>query len=281
MSENRDSISACLVVHNEGAVIRKCLDSIKGFVDEIIIVHDGVCEDNTLEIAREFTDKIYVREHAGMMEAHLVFAFQKAIGKWLFRIDADEFIDSTDFDEIKNTIKDKATNGVVFNWEMWDGKKTITFPGLQKMCLVRKESFHYCGIPHENGTVDGNIKKINVYLHHRPAYNNIAWSSFMRKAKKWTSVHAKYFFPESVTIECFNDNSKKWISHAAFVRNHLYFYILFDPIKMALGQLKNGLWRSFNGIQVVMERYIYYLMLYIEIYKISKNLKVTNNVYGK
>lgn len=45
------SISACLVVRNEEAVIERCLESLAGVVDEIVLVHDGECEDRTLEIA--------------------------------------------------------------------------------------------------------------------------------------------------------------------------------------------------------------------------------------
>ena len=48
MQNDRQTISACLVVYNEEKVIRQCLDSIKGFVDEIILVHDGQCTDKTL-----------------------------------------------------------------------------------------------------------------------------------------------------------------------------------------------------------------------------------------
>jgi hypothetical protein len=34
-----------------------------------------------------------------------------------------------------------------------------------------------------------------------------------------------------------------------------------------VGQLKNGLWKSRYGLQVVCERYVYYVMLYWAIYR--------------
>lgn len=272
MSESKGKISVCVVVYNEEAVIEQCLKSIKGLADEIIIVHDGECKDNTLTIARKYTDKIFVREHVGMMEAHLVFALKQAHGEWVLRIDADEFIDQIDFQKIKKAIGEDATDGIIFKWEMWDGEKTIIFPGLQKMCLVRREHFHYCGIPHENGTVDGKVSKLDVFLHHRPTYNNISWSNFLRKSNKWIPVHASYYFPEKILFECFNNNAEEWKKHAGLVRKYLWLFLLLDPVKMVLGQLKNGLWKSKYGIMVVMERYIYFVRLYLEIYKIKKNL---------
>ena len=45
------TISACVVAHNEEAVIERCLASLDGVVDEIIFVHDGECRDRSLEIA--------------------------------------------------------------------------------------------------------------------------------------------------------------------------------------------------------------------------------------
>ena len=44
----KNTISACLVVHNEEKLIGRCLESIKNLVDEIIVVHDGPCQDKTL-----------------------------------------------------------------------------------------------------------------------------------------------------------------------------------------------------------------------------------------
>ena len=45
------SISACIVARNEEALIDRCLDSLDGVVDEVVLVHSGPCEDRTIEIA--------------------------------------------------------------------------------------------------------------------------------------------------------------------------------------------------------------------------------------
>src|SRR5579862_5338849 len=86
------SISACLVVRNEEAVIERCLHSLAGVVDEIVLIHDGECTDRTLEIAERFGARITVADHAGGNEPHLPFAFALATGEWLLRLDADEFL---------------------------------------------------------------------------------------------------------------------------------------------------------------------------------------------
>ena len=52
------TISLCMIVKNEEKVLARCLESAKGFADEIIIVDTG-SQDRTKEIARAYTEKIY------------------------------------------------------------------------------------------------------------------------------------------------------------------------------------------------------------------------------
>ena len=49
--------SLCMIVKNEEAVLKDCLDSLQALMDEIIIVDTG-STDRTKEIAAQYTDKI-------------------------------------------------------------------------------------------------------------------------------------------------------------------------------------------------------------------------------
>ena len=51
-------ISATIITLNEEENIEKCLQSLKGFADEIIIVDSG-STDKTVEIAEKFKSKIF------------------------------------------------------------------------------------------------------------------------------------------------------------------------------------------------------------------------------
>lgn len=271
--EDSNKISACLVVYNEEGVIERCLESIKDLVNEIIIVHDGECLDKTLEIAKRYTDKIYVRPREGMMEAHLVFAYKQAVNDWVLRIDADEFINKSDHAIIKEKIADDSTDALILQWEMWNGKSAVHFNGLEKMCFYRKSRYHYCGIPHESGAVDGHVEKITEFLHHQPRYNNISWHSFVGKKNKWVQVHAKYFFSNLVDIHCYNTDSNRWWANVEKIKKHLIISMLFQPLKMMLGQLKNGLWKSWTGINIALQQYVYYFSLYWQVWKMNRKLK--------
>ena len=52
------TISLCMIVKNEEMHLARCLDSIAGLVDEIIIVDTGSV-DRTVEIASGYTSKVF------------------------------------------------------------------------------------------------------------------------------------------------------------------------------------------------------------------------------
>lgn len=276
MKNNIGMISVCLVVYNEEKIIERCLDSIKDLADEIILVHDGECTDRTLEIARKYTDKIFIRLHKGDSSMHRVFTYNEASGQWIFQIDADEYIDKESqikIKELASKYADTNVNGFKFQWEMWDGKKAYRVKGFQKECFFKKDHFHYLAITHGWAYIDGIIKDSGLVLHHRPEYSNLAWRASFRKTKKWTSIHAQFYFPDLVVYEGFNIKPDKWISFTEKVRQRALFYLVFEPTKMLFGQLKNGLYTSIVGWKAALQHSIYYLILYWKVWRLKKKLK--------
>ena len=277
MDSGSKKISACLVVYNEEKVIRQCLNSIKDLVDEIIVVHDGECFDKTLEIVKEYTDNIFTREHVGIAEPHRTFALLQASGDWILQIDGDEYLDKVDHVRIREIVANcpSGVDGYIFKWEMWNGRRAIQLKGIQKMCLFRKKNFGFQGIPQEAGHVKGKVMKVDIYIHHRPLYNNVSWRHFWRKAKKWVPIHAKYYFPELVRYECFNTSVDCWLNYANRVTAHPLLYLIFYPLKTSLAQFRNGLWSSWVGINLVGQMYVYYFCLHwqILIIKIKVNFQ--------
>ena len=265
-------ISACLVVYNEEKVIERCLRSIAGLADEIIVVHDGPCEDKTLEIAKKFTDKIYIRPHIGIAEPHRVFSFETASNPWIFQIDADEFVDTRSHDEIRALTDNENIIGYYFKWELWDGKGPVYFKGLQKLALFQKDKVRFQGLPQKDVETDGGKLKTDIVLHHQPLYENISWKTARDKRKYWLRAHVPYFFPELVTYYCYRTTIDSWIEYTRKVRKYPWVYIIWYPIKNCLGQLKNGLWTSRIGINIALQQYFYYVTLYSQVRKMHRKL---------
>lgn len=82
-------ISLCMIVKNEEKNIRRCLDSAKDYVDEIIIVDSG-STDSTMEIAKEYGAKIIEIDWEYDFGAARNVGLSHATGDWIIALDADE-----------------------------------------------------------------------------------------------------------------------------------------------------------------------------------------------
>ncbi len=90
----RPLLSACMIVRNEEANLRRCLASLSGLVDEIALVDTG-STDGTLEIAREAGARVIRDEWRNDFSFHRNQSIELATGKWCLIIDADEEVVET------------------------------------------------------------------------------------------------------------------------------------------------------------------------------------------
>ncbi len=99
-------LSVIIIAKNEGSNIRRCLESVR-FADEIIVLDSGSTDD-TLSIAREYTDKVVLTDWQGY-GIQKQRALERATGKWVLNVDADESISVALKESILDSIrKDEA-----------------------------------------------------------------------------------------------------------------------------------------------------------------------------
>jgi len=204
-------ISACLIVHNEEYCIRRCLSSLVGVVDEILVFYDGPCTDITLDIAKdEFGAKVESLDFYGAMEKHQSYVFSQASGDWILAIDADEFLS----DDLKNSLRDLVSNHSVsaysFIWPLWDGKRQLTTSWPRKTSLFRKDKIEFLGVVHYRAKINGLVQNTNYVLSHRPEYNNFTCKVFKTKWNKWAKIQAKEFKQDFSLVPKFNYTGDDW-----------------------------------------------------------------------
>jgi len=86
------TISLCMIVKNEENCLEKCLGSLKGLVDEMIVVDTG-STDRTKEISNAFGAKVYDFKWTGDFSEARNFSFSKATCDYIYSADADEELD--------------------------------------------------------------------------------------------------------------------------------------------------------------------------------------------
>ncbi|OAT80850.1 glycosyltransferase [Desulfotomaculum copahuensis] len=85
-------ITLVMIVRDEEATLPRCLESVKGAVDEIVIVDTG-SKDRTVETACRYTPGVYHYPWDGDFAAARNFALARANGGWILSLDADEELD--------------------------------------------------------------------------------------------------------------------------------------------------------------------------------------------
>ncbi|WP_206880060.1 glycosyltransferase family 2 protein [Alicyclobacillus mali (ex Roth et al. 2021)] len=88
-------LSACLIVKNESLTLARCLRSLEGLADEIIVVDTG-SSDNTVQIARDHGAKVFHYNWNGDFAAARNESLKHASGKYILVIDADEYFEPND-----------------------------------------------------------------------------------------------------------------------------------------------------------------------------------------
>ena len=95
------TISAAMIVKNEEAILKRCLDSLSGIYDELVIVDTG-STDNTRNIALKYTDRVYDFEWCDDFSAARNYAFSKCNMDYVYTADADEVLDDVNRERFLN-----------------------------------------------------------------------------------------------------------------------------------------------------------------------------------
>jgi len=97
-------LTLCMIVKNEELALPSCLSSVKGVVDEIVVLDTG-SSDRTPEIAKEFGARVYDFEWCHDFSAARNEALKYVQGKWVLVLDADEVLVPETVPTLKQAIK--------------------------------------------------------------------------------------------------------------------------------------------------------------------------------
>jgi glycosyltransferase involved in cell wall biosynthesis len=137
-------LSVVIVVKNEERRISRCLDSAK-WADEIIVVDDQ-STDRTAEIARQYTDKVYIRK-MDIQGKHRNWAYSQARNTWILSLDADEVVSPELRNEITKVLRtNPRENGFTIPRRNYIGDYWVKFGGWYpspQLKLFKKDKFRF------------------------------------------------------------------------------------------------------------------------------------------
>jgi glycosyltransferase involved in cell wall biosynthesis len=154
------SLSLCMIVKNEEENLRRCLDSVKDIVDEMIIVDTG-STDSTVEIAESFGAKIYHFQWNDNFSDARNYSLKFPTCDWILFMDGDDELEKSDQQSILKLVEKNEADAYFFQTICYTGDE----PGLEglnnlNIRLLKNHMGYYFSNPiHEQ--IYSNIQAIN------------------------------------------------------------------------------------------------------------------------
>lgn len=248
------NISACIISFNEEKKIRECIESLLPVVDEIVLV-DSLSSDRTLEIAGNYTDRIFKQEFLGHIEQKNL-AVEKASNDWILSLDCDERL-SVELQQAILAVKDSLDNADAYcmsrkTFYVYRWLNHCWYPDI-KTRLFNRNSSHWGGTnPHDHIITDGNnIVRLTGDIQH---YSFDSVSDHLQTIDKFTEIGADELISKNKRFNILSP-----LTHATWIFIKLYI-------------VKRGFLDGFAGLTVSILSYMHVYIKYSKAYIKRKEL---------
>ncbi|MCM3715555.1 glycosyltransferase [Halalkalibacter oceani] len=192
------TISLCMMVKNEEAVLARCLDSVKDIVDEINILDTG-STDRTVEIAKAYTDRVFFFEWTGNFAEARNESFKYATKDYILYLDADDVVEEEDREKLK-TLKETLDPSVDSVSMFYNAGKdefgNVTLRYRRNRLVKRERNFKWGGDVHNYLNVFGKIINSDVAITHKKIKHAVSrnLSIYREKIKRGDTFSARDYF---------------------------------------------------------------------------------------
>lgn len=174
MAGQRKLISLCMIVKDEEKHLPNCLTSVRGVVDEIIVVDTGSM-DRTIEIAQSFGATVIKAEWEQHFSKARNIGLDQARGEWILFLDADESLDAAGGGQLRVWAQDEELMALLLQVRNVIGDEessgSTVHPVLRMFRNAEKHRFE--GRIHEQiaaailrGNPEAKFQMTDVVIHH-------------------------------------------------------------------------------------------------------------------
>lgn len=168
----KTKLTVIVLTHNDELRIVDCLENLT-FADEIIVV-DDYSSDRTVELAKQFTDRIFEHDLGGNFSSQRNYALNFVKNDWVFFVDSDEIVTEGLKNEIQKVLQNRHYSGYYIKRIdlMW-GRKILhgEVGQVNLLRLARRKAGKWHGRVHETWKAVGKIGQLDNQLLHNPHQN--------------------------------------------------------------------------------------------------------------
>lgn len=221
--------SVLIIAKDEEDRIRKALESVK-WASEIVVVVDDRTYDKTAEVARQFTDKVFIHPWEGFVGSK-IFGLQKTTNDWVLWLDADEVVSPELSESIRETPSDSSCAAfytLIRSQFMDQWMKCWSRPQDKHVRFFRKSKVNFAkSLVHERLVIAGEIGRLEGTIDHYPV---LSLSQHLDKINLYSTLSARQMHRQGVKF-------RFW---------QLVYYPIFNFLKAFLWRqgFRDG-WRGF------------------------------------
>ena len=164
-------LSIAMIIKNEEKTLERCLKSLsllKNKIDYELIIVDTGSTDNSIEIAKKYTDKVYNHKWNNNFADMRNISISYCKGGWILIIDADEVLENPE--ELVKVLNSKDINKYntisiyqknILSDDCTDYSIVDVF-----RCFKNSKEFKFTGIIHEQPNIYLPKKSSNITLFH-------------------------------------------------------------------------------------------------------------------
>ncbi len=112
-SGTRIRLTVCVIAKNEARFLPGCLESVRDWADEIVVVDTG-STDNTMDVARRMGARVFSEEWRSDFSLARNAAISRATGDWILSLDADERLDYINGSRLRRVLGEAAPDRDAF-----------------------------------------------------------------------------------------------------------------------------------------------------------------------
>lgn len=157
------NISVCIITKNEAHYLRECLSCLMKYPFEIVVTDTG-SEDDSVSVAKEYTDKVFFYEWCNDFSAARNYCVAQATNDMVMIVDTDEFVQDFDWDDFYKIVEmnhDKVGRINLNNIYRRNGILNSTNEKLSR--IFDRRLYTYTGSIHEQITPIGDKDTFETY----------------------------------------------------------------------------------------------------------------------
>ncbi|NOW89439.1 glycosyltransferase involved in cell wall biosynthesis [Clostridium beijerinckii] len=183
-------LSIAMIVKNEERNLERTLEQLaklKKLIEIELIIVDTGSEDNTIEIAKRYTENVYLHKWNDNFAHMRNLSLEYCTGEWIMVLDADEFI--LDIEELANILLSKEINkynSILVKFIEYNKSLRYSMEnGIESLLLriFKNNGLKYEGIVHEQPKYKLPVLSANIRIIHY-GYNNFDYKLMEYKFKR-------------------------------------------------------------------------------------------------